>query len=146
MAKSEKTSPKKKAPVKPESSRLTAKDLDVLKKLLLLKRAEILGLVNEIEIGAFRRQIEASGDLSAMPIHMADLGSDNFEQEFAIGLADSERKLLQSIEESLERIAAGTYGICIATGKPIRKARLLAKPWAKFCVEYARAHEDEITD
>ncbi len=93
-----------------------------------------------------KSRLDATGDLSGMPIHMADIGSDNFEQEFAIGLADSERNLIKSIDEALERMAAGTYGICVATGKAIGKPRLLAKPWARYCYEYANTHENKITD
>ena len=76
-----------------------------------------------------------------MPIHMADLGTDNYEQEFALGLMDSERKLLREIDDALQRIEEGTYGICEATGEPIATNRLKAKPWARYCVEYARKLE-----
>jgi DnaK suppressor protein len=54
---------------------------------------------------------------------------------------DSERKLLREIDEALERIEQKTYGVCLATGIPIRKARLEAQPWAKYSVEYARKLE-----
>jgi RNA polymerase-binding protein DksA len=76
-----------------------------------------------------------------MPIHMADIGTDNYEQEFALGLMDGERKLLKEIDDALQRIEQGTYGICEATRKPIAKARLEAQPWARYCVEYARMLE-----
>ncbi len=68
-------------------------------------------------------------------------GTDNYEQEFALGLMDNERKLLRKIEDALERIEQETYGTCEATGAPISKARLEAKPWARYCVEYARKLE-----
>ena len=54
---------------------------------------------------------------------------------------DRERKMLKEIDDALQRIEDGTYGICEATGKPIAKARLEAKPWAKYRVEYARMLE-----
>jgi RNA polymerase-binding protein DksA len=72
---------------------------------------------------------------------MADIGTDNYEQEFALGLMDSERKLLRGIDDALGRIEQGTYGICEGTGKPIPKARLEAQPWAEYCIEYARMLE-----
>ncbi|MBW8034558.1 MAG: hypothetical protein FVQ79_02525 [Planctomycetes bacterium] len=81
--------------------------------------------------------MDDAGDLSSMPIHMADMGTDNFEQEFALGLMDSERKLLEEINDALGRIVDGVYGICSGTGKDIRKARLEANPWARYCIEYA---------
>jgi len=77
-----------------------------------------------------------------MPLHMADLGTDNFEQEFALGLLDSERKLMTKIDKALQRIEDGTYGICAGTSVPIKKARLEAKPWASHSVEYARKLEE----
>ena len=121
---------------------LTASDLKHFKQMLINKRLEILRNVIEIEDEALKKsRLDASGDLSSMPIHMADLGSDNFEQEFALGLMDSERKMLREIDHALERIDQGTYGICTATGKPIAKARLEAQPWARYCIEYARMLE-----
>jgi RNA polymerase-binding protein DksA len=112
------------------------------KELLLEKRREILRNVNEFEDEALRKsRLDASGDLSSMPIHMADLGTDNYEQEFALGLMDSERKLLREIDNALVRIEKKTYGICEGTGKQIPKARLEAQPWARYCVEYARKLE-----
>ena len=121
---------------------LSATELKHFQKILLEKRRELLTNVFQIENGALKQsQIAASGDLSSMPIHMADLGSDTFEQEFALGLMDSERKLLREIDEALGRIEDKTYGICLGTGNPIKKARLEAQPWAKYSVEYARRLE-----
>jgi RNA polymerase-binding protein DksA len=88
-----------------------------------------------------KSRLDASGDLSSMPIHMADIGSDIYEQEFALGLMDSERKLIREIDDALQRIEQHTYGICEGTGKPISKARLEAQPWARYCIEYARLLE-----
>jgi DnaK suppressor protein len=117
-------------------------DAKHFKKLLLEKRREILRNVSEFEDEALKKsRLDASGDLSSMPIHMADLGTDNYEQEFALGLMDSERKLLREIDNALTRIERKTYGICEGTGKPIPKARLEAQPWARYCVEYARMLE-----
>jgi len=102
------------------------------------KLHEILGDVDWIENEALRKsRQDAAGDLSTMPIHMADLGTDNYEQEFSLGLMDSERKIVREIMEALKRIELGTYGICEGTGQPIPKARLEANPWARYCVEYA---------
>ena len=121
---------------------LTSADTEHFKQLLLEKRREILRNVNEFEDEALKKsRLDASGDLSSMPIHMADIGTDNYEQEFALGLMDSERKLLREIDNSLGRIEQGTYGICEGTGKTIPKARLEAQPWARYCVEYARMLE-----
>ena len=127
---------------KKQLSPLTAADIEYFKQILLLKRREIVGDVNEIQNKALKKsRTDASGDLSSMPIHMADIGTDNYEQEFALGLMDSERKLLKETDDALQRIENKTYGICEGTGKPIQKARLKAQPWAKYCVEYMRMVE-----
>jgi DnaK suppressor protein len=123
--------------------RLSAADVAHFRQLLLQKRREILGNVSEIEGEALRKsRLDASGDLSSMPIHMADLGTDNFEQEFSLELMNGARRLLTEINDALNRIETGTYGICEGTGKPIPKARLEAQPWARYSVEYARMLEE----
>ena len=146
-----KISVEKKQVVKPDNDKLTAEDIEHFRQLLIEKRREILGSVNEMEDEALKKsRQDASGNLSSMPIHMADLGSDNFEQEFAIDLVDSERKLLREIDDALERIEKGAiekgiyegpYGICEGLNTPISKARLEAQPWARYSVKYAEMLE-----
>ena len=132
-----KKSPKKKA-VSTRKTYLSKKQLEHFRDLLLIKRSEIIGDVSSMENEALRRsRLDAAGDLSSMPIHMADMGTDNYEQEFALGLMGSERKLLEEINLALDRIYSGVYGLCMGTHKPIPKARLEANPWARYCVEYA---------
>ena len=119
-------------------SKLSKTELIKFQELLIQKIHEILGDVDWIENESLRKsRFDDSGDLSNMPIHMADIGTDNYEQEFSLGLMDSERKLVREILDALRRIELGTYGICEGTGKPIPKARLEANPWARYCVEYA---------
>jgi RNA polymerase-binding protein DksA len=133
---------KKIIPTQPKKSHLTTADIERFKQMLLEKRGEILANVNEMKDEALKKsRLDASGDLSSMPIHMADIGTDNYEQEFALGLMDSERKLLKEIDDALQRIEQDAYGICEGTGKQIPKARLEAQPWARYCVEYARMLE-----
>jgi len=115
--------------------------------MLLEKRREILHNVSEIEDEALKKsRLDAAGDLSSMPIHMADIGTDNYEQEFALGLMDSERQLLREIDDALGRVEEGAYGICEGTGKSIPKARLEAQPWARYGVEYARMIEQGLVE
>ena len=119
-------------------SGLSRKELNEFKQLLLEKRAEIVGDVIGMEEA---RSGGNGGDLSNMPLHMADIGSDNYEQEFTLGLVESERKLLVEIDRALQRIKDKTYGVCIVTGTPIPKARLEIKPWAKYSIEVVRERE-----
>jgi DnaK suppressor protein len=125
---------------------LTKQDLEHFRLLLLEKRAELLGDVNSIESEALKKsRLDAAGDLSSMPIHMADLGTDNFEQEFSLGLMASERKILSEINAALKRIDDGSFGICEGTGDPIPRARLEANPWARYTIEYASQMERGLT-
>ena len=127
-----------------KKTHLRKAEFEYYKTLLLNKRREILFNVTNIEVSALQKsRQDAAGDLSSMPLHMADIGSDTFEQEFALGLMESERRLLHEIDEALERVELRTYGICQATHVMIRKARLEAKPWAKYCVEHARKLEEQ---
>jgi DnaK suppressor protein len=125
-----------------KESRLTAADIEHFKQMLLEKREEILSNVNEMQDETLKKsRLNAAGDLSSMPIHMADIGTDNYDQEFTLGLMDSERKMLKEIDDALQRIEQNAYGLCEGTGKQIPKARLEAQPWARYCVEYARELE-----
>ncbi len=148
-AKSAKKSAKAVVPVKAEtpapaalakkSSVLGAKDLAHFREILLAKRRELLGDVRHMETEALRGG--GSSNLSNLPIHMADMGSDNYEQEFTLGLVEKDRNLLRDINVALQKIVDGTYGICEGTGMPISKARLEAQPWARFSIEQARSME-----
>lgn len=133
---------KKVSPPRPKEVLLTDADIEHFKQMLLEKRAEILASVDEMNDEALKKsRLDASGDLSSMPIHMADIGTDTYDQEFTLGLMDSERELLKEIDDALRRVERGTYGICEGTGRQIQKARLEAQPWARYCIEHARKLE-----
>lgn len=112
-------------------NKLTQAELERFRAMLLEKRNELLGNVFYMENDALRKE---RSDLSRMPIHMADLGTDSYEQEFTLELMDSERKLIAEIDDALNRIEDGTYGICEVGGELIPKRRLEAIPWARLCV------------
>jgi len=117
-------------------------DLKLYKERLLVLRSRLRGDVNHMADAALKQnRSEANGDLSSMPIHMADIGSDNFEQEFTLSLMQSEEDTLDKIEASLERLEDGTYGQCEECGAKIPKQRLNAIPYATLCVKCASAVE-----
>ncbi len=118
-------------------------ELGVYKELLLGLRARLRGDVSQMADAALKKsRSEANGDLSTMPIHMADIGSDNFEQEFTLSLMENEGVTLEQIESSLERIEEGSYGQCEECGVKIPKARLNAIPYATLCVRCAEQQEN----
>ncbi len=133
--------PVEEKPVKLLKTKLTKKQLNHYRGLLLIKRAELVGDLSAMEAAALR---SSGGELSHMPIHMADIGSDTYDQDFTLGLAENERQHLREIDEALQRIEDRTYGVCQMTGKDIPKARLEAKPWAKYTIEAARIVESQM--
>jgi DnaK suppressor protein len=87
---------------------------------------------------------EASGNLSNAPVHLADLASDAFEQELAVGLLQNQEQVLRQIAAALARLDAGTFGRCERCGKPIPEGRLDAIPYATRCAACeAKAEEEE---
>lgn len=116
------------------------KDIEVkaFREKLVFLRARLRGDVTAMVDAALNKsRSESSGDLSSMPIHMADIGTDNFEQEFTLSLMQNEEQTLDQIEVALERIEDGTYGKCEECGSRIPKARLNAIPYAVMCVKCA---------
>ena len=112
------------------------------KGLLLALRARLRGDVSQLADAALKKnQSEANGSLSTMPIHMADLGSDNFEQEFTLSLMENDEETLGAIESALERIESGEYGDCEECGTKIPKTRLQAIPYTPLCVKCASKME-----
>jgi len=119
-------------------TKLSKKDLDDYRALLLAKRRQLVGMLSGMEDEALR---SSGGNLSNMPVHMADIGSDVYDQDFTLGMAETERAILMEIDAALQRIEDRTFGVCQMTGKPIAKARLDAKPWAKYTIEAERISE-----
>ena len=117
-------------------------ELNVYKERLMLLRARLRGDVTQLADAALKKnRSDSNGDLSRMPIHMADIGSDNFEQEFTLSLMENEGAALEKIEASLERIEDGSYGACDECGARIPKNRLNAIPYATLCVKCASQQE-----
>ena len=115
------------------------KELEQFRDALLAKRRELVGDMRSMESEALQRSGE---NLSNLPLHMADMGTDNYEQEFTLGLMEKDRQLLREINQALSKIMDGRYGICEGTGKVIAKARLEVQPWAKYSIEHARKLEN----
>lgn len=79
----------------------------------------------------------ASGDLSDYPFHLADHGSDSYDQEMDTVMAERATRELQDIDDALRRLyeQPGRFGICENTGQPIPLERLELIPWTRTCVE-----------
>jgi RNA polymerase-binding transcription factor len=71
----------------------------------------------------------------------ADVGSNTFERDHEMAIAAQHRHMLQQVERALDRIKAGTYGVCERCGNPIGKMRLMAFPRATLCVTCKQLEE-----
>src|SRR5437763_15602542 len=117
---------------------MNSTEMSTYRHQLLALRNQLNGDVSHLSDEALRKNGDAGGGLSNTPIHMADLGTDNFEQEFTLSLIQNEEQVLVEIAEALNRINQGAYGKCEECGAPIPKARLQALPYTRHCVNCAR--------
>ncbi len=107
-------------------------ELEWFKQALLKRRDVLNGSVNKMQDAALNKdRDEASGDFN----HMADMGTDNFDQDFTLGLIENEEEELRAINEALRKIEDNTYGLCESCEAVIPKARLKALPFTKMCVK-----------
>jgi RNA polymerase-binding protein DksA len=85
---------------------------------------------------------EETGDLSiGSDDHIADSATETFMRELDEGLEENAEHLLGEVDEALRRIDEGTYGTCVACGRPIGRDRLEAVPYATLCIDDKRAQE-----
>src|SRR5438132_2479689 len=109
------------------ASVLKNEELEAFRKALLGLRSRLRGDLDQMTDEALRRhQPDSSGNLSNVPLHMADVGTENYDQEFTLSLIENEQGTLDQIHDALARIEAGTYGRCEECGEPIAKPRLQA--------------------
>jgi DnaK suppressor protein len=121
---------------------MTKADLQAFNTELLALRDRHNGDASHLADEALRRTGGGAANLSNMPIHMADLGTDNFEQEFTLSLMQTEEQLIGEISAALDRIKQGSFGLCEECQESIPKARLQAVPYARHCVACARKLEN----
>ncbi len=105
--------------------------------MLLVLRARLRGDVSTLADAALSVSGSGGSGPSAVPSHMADMGSDTFEQDNTILLMNSEGETLTQIEGALERIENGVYGSCMECSGKIPKMRLKAIPYTPYCVKCA---------
>ncbi len=111
-------------------------DMKVYKQRLLELRARLRGDVTSMADAALGHE---GTETTSMPIHMAELGSDNFEQEFTLSLMATEEGTLELIEEALVRIENGAYAVCKGCEDKIPKTRLNAIPYTSLCFKCAES-------
>jgi DnaK suppressor protein len=116
--------------------KLTKKQLDYFKDKLLSERQKVLEEMDELQQSNLKQSIsDAAGENSRYSYHLGDVASLSYGREFSMGLAERQQKYLEQIDEALQRIEDGTYGVCKVTGEPISVERLEEVPVAKYSVK-----------
>jgi RNA polymerase-binding transcription factor DksA len=120
-------------------------EVEVFRQQLLRLRDRLQGDVSQLTEEALHKGGgEASGGLSDVPLHMADLGTDNFERENTLNLVHNQEQVLDEIADALDRIAQKRFGLCEECRRPIPEPRLRALPHARHCVECARKFQQGV--
>ncbi len=112
-------------------------EMKPFKEMLLALRSRLRGNVSTLADAALSKSSGVSGGSSTIPSHIADMGSDTFEQDNTLRLMSSGGDSLALIEGALERIEEGVYGSCVECSGRIPKMRLKAIPYTPYCVKCA---------
>lgn len=110
------------------------KRAEIYRKRLLAKQEELLRLVSKSEQDGRQADEEATQDI-------ADKAANSYTKEFLFHQSDDHRRLLQLVNEALERLKNGSYGLCVACQEEVQPKRLEAVPWARHCIECQEKQE-----
>jgi DnaK suppressor protein len=110
-------------------------DAERARALLTRERERIERMLAELS--------EPVGDdeLARVDQHPADTGTETFQKELDVSLADQLRDELEAIERAERRLEEGTYGLSVESGRPIPDARLELIPWAERTAEEQARYE-----
>jgi len=103
------------------------KQIEAYKKRLLEKKKGLAEAYNKNKTYGRLTEDEGTQDL-------ADKASSAYTKEFLYSLSNTDREVLQQVDEALQRIAKGAYGVCVECGEEIEKKRLEAVPYASHCL------------
>lgn len=109
------------------------KKIQEIKKKLLQQKETLL-----LEAGDTRNSLPDEGALT----ELGDQASAEIDKNFMLRLRGRERQLLKKIDEALDKIESGTYGICVC-GEEINIKRLEARPVTNMCIECKTEQEEE---
>ena len=126
-----------------KSLSFTKEQVKQFRQLLITERAKLAEEIKTIAREASTSPRDASGDLSAYTVHMADMAADTYDRELSMNLVSSEQEILYQIDDALKRLDDGSFGICQQCSQPIAMSRLKAVPYASLCITCQRAKEQQ---
>lgn len=104
---------------------LSPQQTRALRKKLMQERDRIIAEYHRDYTAAQSIQEEGVEDLE-------ELASLDLDREFLFGRSEEDRETLRLIEEALQRMDEGTFGLCQWSGEPIPLPRLRMIPWARY--------------
>jgi DnaK suppressor protein len=110
------------------------KKLKTMRDRLLQKKQEILEAYNKNKTYGKEADEEGAQDI-------ADKAANSYTKEFLFSLSNTERDMLQLVDEALTRIDGRRYGVCVSCEDEMDKKRLDAIPWAKHCISCQEKQE-----
>ena len=124
---------------------MNVKQVAQFRKMLLELKQKLSDNIGHLQDDALRTAGETVDELSDVPAeHMAERGSENFVRDLMIRILQDSDAELCDVNVALEKIEAGTYGLCEHCLSPIPRRRLLALPFARLCIQCR--HEQERRD
>ncbi len=129
------------------SDKMKPEEIKEFQTILKILQTRLRGDVEQLQEEAFSGT-EAGNDQRSSN-HMAEMGSDAWDLDFSLQLVECDQGVLEEISHALKKIDTGAYGlceVCVQQGKPdtkskIPKARLMAIPHARNCIECERVKE-----
>ena len=103
------------------------KRLDYYKKKLVARREELMRTIARTEEEGRQADDDQTVDL-------ADKAANSYTKEFLFGMTNTDRTILNMIDEALKRIKQNEYGLCANCQEEMQQKRLEAVPWAKHCI------------
>ena len=113
------------------------------RQLLITERVKLADEIKSIAHDVSTSPRDASGDLSAYTVHMADMAADTYERELSMNIVSTEQELLYQIDDALKRLDDGSFGLCQQCNQPITMSRLKAVPYASLCISCQRSKEQK---
>lgn len=115
------------APPAPKVAPLNPKQIAAYRSLLVERKRGLAEMYNRNKTYGRLTEDEGTQDL-------ADKASSAYTKEFLYSLSNTDREVLQKVDEALARLDTGGYGQCLECGAEINRKRLEAVPWASHCI------------
>jgi RNA polymerase-binding protein DksA len=120
---------------------VTTIDTSRFREALLEERGRVMAAIENLHNDHPGSISDETGEDAVYDNHLADTATETYDRELDYTLEENSEHVLADINAALERIEAGTYGICTNCGKQIAEERLEARPWATLCIECQRERE-----